>query len=82
MFAPLIAEFKTGLRKNVTTLMGESPRGYIQFEYNGMTMKGFPIGMPQDSITRGNQQWRVMLHPDTNPNIENLMFGKGMAGRG
>jgi len=38
--------------------------------------------MSQDSITRKSQQWKVMMHPDTNPNIENLMFGKGMAGGG
>jgi len=36
--------------------------------------EGFPIEMPQDSITRGNQQWKVMMHPDTLRNIVDLAF--------
>ena len=77
MFTPIIAEFKTGLRKNVTTLIGQSPRGYIEFTHKGITLKGFPIEMPQDSIRRGTQQWKVMMHPDTPINIEDMMFSKG-----
>ena len=75
LFTPIIAEFKTGLRKNVTQLMAGDPRGYIEFKYNGVVMQGFPFEIPQDSIKRGQQQWRVMMHPETPPDIEE-MFSK------
>jgi len=75
LFTPIIAEFKTGLRKNVTQLIAGDPRGYIEFKYNGVVMRGFPFEIPQDSIKRGQQQWRVMMHPETPPDIEE-MFSK------
>lgn len=75
LFTPLKAKFKTGLRKNITQLIGPAPKGYIKFSYNGVGMKGFPIEIPKDSIEKDGQEWVLMMHPDTPPDITELVFG-------
>jgi hypothetical protein len=55
--------------------MGESPEGYVSFNFNGVVCKGFPIEIA-GSYTDSSQKVTCLAHPETSAIIQQLLFSK------
>jgi hypothetical protein len=75
LFKPIIFEFDAIIRKNLSEVMGEAPEGYVTFNFNGVTCKGFPIEIA-GSYTDSSQKVTCLAHPDTPENIQSVLFKK------
>jgi hypothetical protein len=75
LFKPIIFEFEALIKKNLAQVIGESPDGYVTFNFNGIECMGFPIEIA-GSITDSSQKVTCLAHPDTQNNIQSVLFQK------
>ena len=65
LFSPFIVKFTTAVPYNLPFLLGSNPTGYIAFTYNGVSLKGFIVQVTEKPALRKEQEWELLLHPDT-----------------
>ena len=65
MFYPIVAEFDTKVPANFVDLLSGAANGYIQLEYNGVTIYGFPLEVMQRPALNESQTWKILLSPLT-----------------
>ena len=66
LFAPYSVRFTTIVPRDMPSLVrGGKIRGYISFSYNGMQFKGFPMKISESPADNRQQEWTLLLHPDT-----------------
>ncbi|MDR3140946.1 MAG: hypothetical protein LBU37_04370 [Tannerellaceae bacterium] len=73
LFKPFTFEFDCIIPRNLAQLLGDSPSGYFRFQYNNIELKGFPIKV-KGSYTDSRQTVTCLAHPDTQENIQLLLF--------
>lgn len=66
IFLPYIAKFTTLVPREMHSLVeGGKIHGYIAFTYNGVKFKGFPVKISEMPAVNRQQEWTLLLHPDT-----------------
>jgi hypothetical protein len=69
LFSPHVAKFVTKVPNNLGELLGSNPTGYISFSSMGVELKGFILNVTEKPAQKKEQEWELLLHPDTPSNL-------------
>jgi len=75
-FKPIVFRFDAVSPVNIVELLGDSPCGYIQFTWNNLELKGFPIEIKGSTSGKSEQKFILVAHPDTPDDIQHKIFWK------
>jgi len=76
LFKPLLFEFDSAAQFCLPQNM-MNPHGFIRFNYYGLELKGFVYDIHEATTPAKAQEFKLIAHPDTPPNVSSLISEAG-----